>query len=654
PEILDRIITHEIGHNWFYGVLGFNEREHPWMDEGINSYYENRCMEQKYPGTGMLGIKCNKAVKFLDLCYPQGYENYLMYLFLAKQKNDQAMDEGAALFTRDNYAAVVYSKTAEVFRYLEAYLGTAEYDSIMRRFFEEWKFRHPYPDDLRLFFEQHTGKELDWFFEQLITTTDQIDYALTKEDVGLKVGEKNYAQIKVKNTGEVKGPYSIAAYKNGKKINELWYGGFSGKMDVLFPEGNYDYFKLDADHDLPEVDRSNNYLRRKGLVKHIEPLRFQWLVSVDNPNRTQIFFTPLIGWNYYDGFTPGLALYNSVIFPKRINLVLVPQYGLRSGEFAGIGALGIPIYLKNSFLQSVTFSANARSYSYANEAGSDTVSHDLRFIRFSQNVVFELAKRNPRSSISQNVQFRNIFLEKEKLILFSDGNKFSRQLFNVVTYSYDNRRVINPYHLDVNVETGFDEKQHYAKLYACGDFLINYPGKKSGLSIRGFTGIFLSTRPASVYNFHLAATTGPNDYRFDRIFGGRSETTGFLSHQISISDDGGFKLRDYGVSPVVGSSGSWVFSMNLKLPLPLFMPVFAFADGGFAQNDTYDVFQYDAGIGVTLLPKIIEVYLPLFFSHDIKLNLNTTDFYNKWYKRITFTFNIDKLNPFKLIREFRL
>jgi aminopeptidase N len=48
PVALDQIIAHEVGHNWFQGVLASNEREHPWMDEGMNSYYEKRYLTRKY------------------------------------------------------------------------------------------------------------------------------------------------------------------------------------------------------------------------------------------------------------------------------------------------------------------------------------------------------------------------------------------------------------------------------------------------------------------------------------------------------------------------------------------------------------------------------------------------------------------------------
>ncbi|MGD1846182.1 MAG: M1 family metallopeptidase [Salibacteraceae bacterium] len=56
PFFLEVVIVHEVGHNWFYGILGSNERDHPWMDEGINTYNEIRYIELKHPNSGLLGL----------------------------------------------------------------------------------------------------------------------------------------------------------------------------------------------------------------------------------------------------------------------------------------------------------------------------------------------------------------------------------------------------------------------------------------------------------------------------------------------------------------------------------------------------------------------------------------------------------------------
>jgi len=50
-------VTHEIGHNWFPMIVGSNERSFMWMDEGMNTYFDNRYKRLKYPGNTMQGKK---------------------------------------------------------------------------------------------------------------------------------------------------------------------------------------------------------------------------------------------------------------------------------------------------------------------------------------------------------------------------------------------------------------------------------------------------------------------------------------------------------------------------------------------------------------------------------------------------------------------
>ena len=67
-KALEEVIMHEVGHNWFYGMLGSNERSHPWMDEGLNTHNELRYMRTKYPGFNIyLDQLPEKIIKLLDL-----------------------------------------------------------------------------------------------------------------------------------------------------------------------------------------------------------------------------------------------------------------------------------------------------------------------------------------------------------------------------------------------------------------------------------------------------------------------------------------------------------------------------------------------------------------------------------------------------------
>ncbi|HZG00966.1 MAG TPA: M1 family metallopeptidase, partial [Chitinophagales bacterium] len=109
---LENVIAHEVGHNWFQGMLGSNEREHPWMDEGINSYYEKRYMKATEPpktadtATGPLAALANLNVTL---------EGELPYLFQARRNYEQPTCSRAPAFSQTNLGIMVYMKTPLIF-----------------------------------------------------------------------------------------------------------------------------------------------------------------------------------------------------------------------------------------------------------------------------------------------------------------------------------------------------------------------------------------------------------------------------------------------------------------------------------------------------------------------------------------------------------
>ena len=131
---------HEVGHNWFYGILGSNERKHGWMDEGINSFNELRYIRTKYPEAKLLtDSSLLYLYKILDLKRYKNKTQYeLLYLFNAAKNEDQPIELSAEKYTQLNYGGDVYSKTAIVFDYLMAYLGEEMFDKAMQQYFDAW------------------------------------------------------------------------------------------------------------------------------------------------------------------------------------------------------------------------------------------------------------------------------------------------------------------------------------------------------------------------------------------------------------------------------------------------------------------------------------------------------------------------------------
>ena len=161
---LENVINHEVGHNWFYGILATNERDYPWMDEGMNSYYDNR-YKNKYPSTTKETFSDPKQ-KFINKRFPQSVDSIKLPT-LIKVKKDQPINTKSQDFSEQNYNVIPYTKTAQWMGKLEAEVGQADFDKIMRTYFERWKFKHPYPEDFKNVAEEVSGKDLDNLFSLL-------------------------------------------------------------------------------------------------------------------------------------------------------------------------------------------------------------------------------------------------------------------------------------------------------------------------------------------------------------------------------------------------------------------------------------------------------------------------------------------------------
>ncbi len=162
---LDATIAHEVGHNWFYGALANNERDHPWMDEGMNTYYHKRYEDEKYKPSA----KSNNKKGLLNNKLPADEEALLFETYL-KHKKDQPIETSSEAFSSMNYDVILYYKAPLWLKKLEKELGRQLFDSSMRNYYNEWKFKHPQPDDFKASIEKSSGRNLDELFNELKKT----------------------------------------------------------------------------------------------------------------------------------------------------------------------------------------------------------------------------------------------------------------------------------------------------------------------------------------------------------------------------------------------------------------------------------------------------------------------------------------------------
>jgi aminopeptidase N len=159
------VTVHEMIHSWYHGVLGNNESLYSWMDEGFTSYASSRIMahlfnpDNPFPNRGSYG----------------GYIN------LAKSGLEEPMSTHADHFhTNFAYGAAAYSKGAVFMAMLGYVIGEEALAKGILRYWDDWKFKHPNPNDYVRVMEKVSGLELDWYKEHMMYTLKTIDYGIAE------------------------------------------------------------------------------------------------------------------------------------------------------------------------------------------------------------------------------------------------------------------------------------------------------------------------------------------------------------------------------------------------------------------------------------------------------------------------------------------
>lgn len=654
-QALDNVITHEVGHNWFYGILAFNERDHVWMDEGLNSYYDHRYTEQYYDSDD-LEILPDFLAKTTDISQLE-----LAYLFQARRNLDQAPQTHSDEFKPINYWLGGYEKPAQFFRMTEKYLGTEEFDRIMKGFYQKWKFKHPQPEDFRDYFEKETDKDLDWLFDGMIHSNGKIDYAITRINEG-----RNFT-LTIKNKGDIASPFPVSGMKDGALVKTRWYEGFSGEKNIEFEKGDYDQIVIDALRYTLEVDRRNNNIKTRGLLKTVEPLKFKFLTGLENSQQTSLYWLPIASWNNYDKTMLGLALYNTSLPANKFEFSLAPMYSFTTNDLTGLANFKYNIFTKSDKLSRVSFDLGIKRYNYNYISIDD---YYLKYNRISPGLTLRFGGKDA-SPIKQRIEARAVLIydevaNRDDMGVYLGNDIEGTQIYQLA-YTLSNSRAPNPFGLQLKLEQqsyeSFRGDQNYVKAsFTFKNAFIYKPGR--AIYFRFFGGAFLqnSNRNAgsvsnrSVRGSFALTHQGFNDYAYEDLYLGRSEQDGIWSQQVNIRE-GGMK-NAFGSPYMIGQSNNFILSCNLKadLPgrLPLGIPLKPYFDFGYFDNATsigadatfQDQFLWSGGLMLEFFNEKIGFYFPLINSDNMKIPYADKD--NYW-GRVTFSIDFNDLSPWKIV-----
>jgi hypothetical protein len=623
PESLDEVITHEVGHNWFYGILGSNERKHPWMDEGINSYYERIYMKAKYPDRKLFGVfGKTKLAGWLDLQrWKKADMHYLAYLLQARENRDQPGTLPADEFTPLNTGVVVYMKTAVLLEYLKTHLGESTFNQAMQTYFERWKFKHPQPQDFRDVFEEVSGQNLSWWFDTLLGTAK-------KNDVKIKRAKLfNDAKFDVTLHQRLPGVPPLPTVFDGKKIIN-------------------DSAMLSLD-----IQRKNNYYYPKGIAKRVPPLRLQFLQSIENPERTQICFAPWYGWNNYDKNQMGVAFYHPIFPTQKFQYLIAPAYSFAANTLTGGFRLSYHLFPEESNLQHFAFGIQGKRYSYL------LFPAPKQFNKIEPYIAIEFKKKHPRHPNTHFLKIRsaNIWLEYSFKQMKETVNRTQHYYVNEVKYTFERNTTLHP----LNVQMLMQQSDYFLQLRAEANFKISYKQKNKGFDIRIFAaGNPLYFKPANdisapLARLYLSMNTLQNniywlqrDYMFDEIFIDRNGYDKYLGRQVAYAQGAFRSLTTF------GATRHFLMSANFSSSLPVPIPIYPWASTAAILNEQ-NKFDFAAEVGFSVGWKnLFEIHIPLATTRNIRENQEQIFGYKRFFQRISFTATLNLGRPADWLRNF--
>jgi peptidase M1-like protein len=287
-KLIEIVVEHEFGHQYWYGMVATNEFEDAWMDEGINSYTEAKVLDS------IFGKKIS-MINIAGATLGEPGEQRLSYIGVADL--DPIAQKAYEYYSFNSYGGVTYGKTASVLLTLEGIIGEDAMQKAMHTYFMKYRFTHPDKEDFLKTIEEVSGKDLRWYFNQAVYGSQVLDYEVlkvdsfptnwyqsdkekkTEEQQGGKNNTVYQSYVSVHRKGDFVMPIDVEIkFDNGETVREHWDGqsrwtrfSYQKKAKVVSAE-------IDPDHTV-HIDRNNlnNSYVVKGNGKPTYKISNYWL-----------------------------------------------------------------------------------------------------------------------------------------------------------------------------------------------------------------------------------------------------------------------------------------------------------------------------------------------------------------------------------------
>ncbi|HEY6952200.1 MAG TPA: M1 family metallopeptidase [Bacteroidota bacterium] len=255
------VTTHEVGHTWFPMIVGSDEREYAWMDEGFNTFiniYSTRNFNN-----GEYETRRDSARRFVPFLMRSGVFPSLTY--------------PDAIPSNDLGILAYFKPSVGLVMLREYVLGNERFDYAFREYIKRWAFKHPQPKDFFRSMNDAAGENLDWFWKSWFVNNWKLDQAV-KDVKYVDNDPANGVLITVTNNDQMVMPATIEVKEaNGHSGRitlpvEVWER--SGEWTLKYASTSMvDSVIVDPDHMLPDVNPANDIWTSGTVTRQPRPMQ---------------------------------------------------------------------------------------------------------------------------------------------------------------------------------------------------------------------------------------------------------------------------------------------------------------------------------------------------------------------------------------------
>ncbi len=575
-------------------TIFLNPRKEQWLNDAIANYLMIAYVEEFYPEQKLLGKLSNIwGIRSFNLAKMGFNEQYpFLYMLLARKNLDQPLTTSNDSLIKFNQKIANKYKAGLGLSYLASYIGKDKIDESIKTFYKFYQLNKVNVVDFKSILKRATDQNIDWFFDTYVETDRKIDFKIKRVE---KFNDS--LRVTIKNKEGTNVPISLFGLKKDTIVSKYWFSNIKKERTVTLPRGEEERLVLNYDQKIPEFNQRDNWKSLGGFLSSNKKLKFTFFQDSENPYYQQIFYVPVVNFNIYDGWTPGLRLHNKTLLQRPFVFDIAPTYSFREKALVGNAKFTYRKYLSKSGLYVANYGIRGSTSHFNVNSRVATITPSLSFGWRPKNLI-----SNRRQFLS--FRYLNIFrdIDESLIDLRNDPENPDYSVFNVRFQDFDNHIInYNSWFLD------FQQAGNFTKISGEYEYRKLFDNNRQ-FNLRLFAGKFLWNKTNT--DFFSFALDRPTNYLFDYNYLGQSEGSGIYSQQLIIAE-GGFKSI---LEEQSRFSNDWIATANTSINLWKWIELYG--DVGLVKNrGVKQKFVYDSGVRLNLVTDYFELYFPLYSNN---------------------------------------